>query len=83
MKKIIENIRLKTTCVNVLKIVYKKPTANFILMDKSLKSITEVGDEKRMPFQNCAQNLTLSNKANEGNLSNTNRERNQTISICR
>lgn len=71
--KFLEDLRLKRTFFNIVKVMYKKFVVDLILNRPKLKQfLSQVRNETSMStihilFQYCAQNTNKINKTREGN----------------
>ena len=60
MIKILKNMGIEGTCVNIVKAIYDKPTANFILSDEKLKAFSlRSGTRQGCPLLPLLFNIVL------------------------
>ena len=60
MIKILKNMGIEGTCVNIVKAIYDKPTANFILSDEKLKAFSlRSGTRQGCPLSPLLFNIVL------------------------
>ena len=90
MIKTLTKVGIEGTCLNIIKAIYDKPTANIILNGEKLKALPlKSGTRQECPLSLLLFNIVLeilatSNQTNKRNKRHPNRKRRgNTVTVCR
>ena len=89
MKKTLQKVVIEGTCLNIIKAIYNKPTANVILSGEKLKAFPlRSGTRQGCPLLpllfNSFGSPSYGNQRRKRNKRNTNwKRRSKTVTVCR
>ena len=88
MIRTLQKMGMEGTCLNIVKAIYDKPTANFILSDEKLKAFSlRSGTRQGCPLSpllfNTVGTLSYSNQRRKRNKRNPDHKRSKALTVCR